>query len=218
MAKRRLLWSSLLLLPLALPIAMSVAACGGRGPLEIDTDTLDAGDQDATNGLDATTQSDGEIPDATPSTDATTRTDARAVDAGRDAGGFTIDTGIPIVNCGLCVAQSCGQDLLACIQSVPCRTTLQCVTTTCLGGGTPDPACVLKCSNGDTTALLQIFKVFQCIVSNCGQSCLALLGGTPGRDAGNAPKGDEPLQSRREIVDEAFSAFPEVCSSSAQAE
>lgn len=132
----------------ALPLA---AACGSRGPLDI------AGPYSyADSGADGTVQDSG--------------ADTGVADGGREGGGP------PIVNCALCVGQQCNQQLLQCIQSMPCRTILQCAVQKCLGmGGGFNPACLTQCGT-DFQALAQVLSVVTCVTGKCGEQCLGLLG------------------------------------------
>ena len=153
--------------PAALFTGLVLVACGARGPLDITVIQ--------------------EVPDAARAArrwthrstwwtrrDATDASEEEA--AGRDAGA--------LVNCGTCVAQSCGQQLLTCITSTACRTALQCVVTTCLTGGTPDFTCINSCTMGDNTALAQLVGAFTCIIQTCGTQCTSILGGLTGGGGG----------------------------------
>ena len=147
-----------------------IAACGARGPLDDDA-VLDA----STTGADVGTDDVSIIPDAAPP----------PVDAPADSA----SEGGSIVECGACLIQSCGADILKCVQATGCRTTLQCVATKCLGGGTPSPACLFNCAAGDPTGALQIFQIFQCVTGKCGPDCTSVLGGILGGGGGGGGGG-----------------------------
>ncbi|MDB4944971.1 MAG: hypothetical protein JWP97_4505 [Labilithrix sp.] len=159
-----------------------LVACGSRGPLDDDgpvVSTLDSG------ALPADAADAGELP-----SDAATPEDGAGHDGGGPDGGKTDgghDAGAEggtIVDCGSCLVGSCGTQILACVQSPSCRTTLQCVASTCLSGGTPNLGCVLGCAAGDLAGALQIFQVFQCATGTCGSDCGAVLGSLLGGAAG----------------------------------
>jgi hypothetical protein len=154
-----------------------VAACGSRGPLDVEI--VEEGPGDGAT-VDAVT--------VEAAVDSAADADGGAVDAPEDRGRPGFDGG-PIVNCGACVAQSCGQQFLTCLSSAPCRTALQCVVTTCLSGGTPDPACVGTCTQGDQTVLGQLIGAFTCIITNCGSQCTGVLGGLGGGGGGGGGGG-----------------------------
>lgn len=175
----------------------STGACGSRGPLDGDPPP-DAGTPDTTPVLvDA-------APDVGPDTSA-------PVDAGRESGGS-------ILECGTCLFGECSDGILACVQDAACRAIFQCVITDCFaGGGSPNPACMLKCANGDLTAGLKILQIFTCVTGTCGDDCGSLLGGLLGglgggggsssggtTDAGKKAKALPPIAK-------AFSRWPELC-------
>jgi hypothetical protein len=89
--------------------------------------------------------------------------------------GGLLDSGI--VDCGICVFSSCGTDFLTCLQDTSCATSLQCVATTCLTGGSLDPACLLGCAGGSSATLLSLVT---CVAGTCGSTCLSALGGLGG--------------------------------------
>lgn len=180
-------------------IAAAVTACGSRGPLDIEVVAA----SDADGGVDATTDatSDAASPDA--------RSDARP---GSDGGS--------IVNCGACVAQSCGAQFFQCLQSPACRTTFQCVLQDCLTGGAPNASCVLKCAGSDPTGVVQVLRIFTCVTQSCGDDCSSLLGGlgggglpgggTGGGTGGGRPGGEPLDRARTRAACEAFSRWPEL--------
>ena len=219
-----------------LPAGIVMAACGSRGPLDDDVEVVylvaDAG-QDVTAAADVGAGADtgGGTPDSSSSTDAQADTGRRMPPPGMDGGIIDIDTGIPVLNCGLCVVQQCGSQVLGCIESPTCQTTLQCVATMCLAGGTPSPTCILQCG-GDAATLLQLVQIFTCITGSCGTSCLSLVGGLGGGGGGlpggggggggpggggggpggGGPGGGFPITpGRRAVINEAFSAWPQLC-------
>jgi predicted small lipoprotein YifL len=148
---------------------IAVAACGSRGPLDLDVGAVDV---DASATVDA---SDANV-------------DAIAVDAPEDQAVETGPDGNPLVNCGQCLAQMCGQQILACLTDTTCRTTLQCVAQMCLGGGGGglDPQCALSCAGGDPGKLGGLLALFTCVTQKCGPDCTSALGGLGGgrRDGG----------------------------------
>ncbi len=160
-----------------------VGACGSRGPL------------DAEEALPAGGAADAQAADAAGDA-------AVLADATPDRGDARTDGGpVGPIACGLCVAQGCGAPILACVQNPSCARTFQCVTTSCVSGGTLDPACLVRCASGDPGGALQILQIFQCLTTKCGPDCasiLGLLGGGGGggaidagpRDAGGGPATD----------------------------
>ncbi|HEY3819731.1 MAG TPA: hypothetical protein VGL81_21330 [Polyangiaceae bacterium] len=153
-------------LPAALFATFLLVACGARGPLDIDVIEIVEGPE---GGADVAVEASADAADASDSGD--------AADAAEETQGFD---GGPIVNCGSCVVQSCGQQLLTCLTSTTCRTALQCVVTMCISGGAPDISCVTGCANGDATALGDLLGAFGCIVETCGTQCTSVLGGLTG--------------------------------------
>ena len=151
---------------IAFSAVVLVVACGARGPLDDDGPLVSA-DAATTDG--PTSLTDADLPDA--SIDGPSLRDAEP-DAASEGGS--------IIDCGQCVIGTCGTSILMCLQSTGCRTTLQCVATTCLSGGTPDLACVVGCAAGDLSGALEIFQVFQCVTGTCGSDCGSVLGGLLG--------------------------------------
>jgi len=150
--------------------ALAVAACGSRGPLDLDVGAIDV---DASATVDAS--------DA--------NADVAISDAPADAPVETGPDGNPLVNCGQCLAQQCGQQILMCLTDTTCRTTLQCVAQMCLGGGGGglNPQCALGCAGGDPGKLGGILALFTCVTQKCGADCTSALGGLGGggrRDGG----------------------------------
>lgn len=138
------------LLIVALPIA---AACGSRGPLD------DQPYGDASIDVAAIDGGAGDgAADSSP-----------VVDARADVN--------PIINCGQCLVQQCGQKIQQCIQDTTCRGILQCAAQKCLSGGQLDPKCLSDCAQGNIQGLALAFGAFQCVTSKCGDACLSLLGG-----------------------------------------
>ena len=137
-----------------------IAACGARGPLD-DDPVLDASAAADVMAADVSTDLDASPPPV----------DARA-EAASEGG--------TLIECGTCLVGQCGAGILTCVQATACRTTLQCVTTTCLAGGAPDTACLFKCASGDPTAALELFQIFQCVTGKCGGDCSSVLGGLLG--------------------------------------
>lgn len=149
--------------------ASVLASCGSRGPLE---DDLAFAPSDA-----ATDTPVSPVPDAAALEDAETDATTPPRDAGRDAAreAGPVET---VLQCVGCVADTCGEPLVGCLQSAPCRDVVQCVVTTCLaGGGGPDPVCLFGCAAGsDPASLQQAVGVFQCVAGTCGASCSSAVG------------------------------------------
>jgi hypothetical protein len=153
-------------------VAGLLVACGARGPLDITVV-----EETAEGGGDAAVLEAGpDVVDASDGGEGGDAPDDRVGPPGFDAG--------PIVNCGQCVVQSCGQQFLTCLTDTNCRTALQCVVTTCLSGGTPDPTCVLGCANGDATTLADLVGAFECVIGTCGAQCTSVLGSLGGLGGG----------------------------------
>ncbi len=160
----------------ALASAAVVCACGSRGPLDVvvveQVPADAAADAHHEAGLDATADvTEAAAMDAPPD----------IVDAPPDTMMMGFDAG-PLGNCGICLAQSCGSQLLTCVTSSGCTAALQCVATTCLTGGNPDPTCFLGCAS-DSTTQMQLLSVVGCILGNCS-SCLGALSGLGGLGGG----------------------------------
>ncbi len=154
---RRALW-------LALVPAATFIACGSRGPLddEIAPNVVDAGTADVV----------------------TIDQDAGAQDSGQPDTGF--DAGQGPLQCAQCVGQTCGTDIATCLQDTTCRSVLQCIGTTCFGGGGGgiDPSCITGCTGGGGPGVGEALGVFQCIMNECGNACGGLLGGLGGFGGG----------------------------------
>lgn len=196
-------------------VAVVLAACGSRGPL--DDAAVTAAEAGATETGSSTTE------------DATTPTPTPTADAGADAE----KEGGSIIECGSCLFTECSQGILACVQDPACSATFQCVVSDCLTGGSPNPACLLKCA-GSPQGALKIFTIFQCVTQTCGGDCGDLLatilgglgglgggggggGADAGKDAGKTDGGNklaaEPdvdgERARRNMIG-AFSRWPEL--------
>ena len=124
------------------------AACGARGPL--DDSPIDAG------------------------ADAALAPAEGGSEAGEDAGPDGGRTGL--LACGQCLSDQCGGSVLACLQAPACRTTVQCIATTCLPSGRLDLGCLTGCASGNTTGALAAFEVFDCATRTCGGDCASILG------------------------------------------
>jgi hypothetical protein len=146
-------------------VAAAFVACGSRGPLdyEIIYDTADTSTVD--------------VAPETSTTDA-------ASDGRADGPGDARPDLPPIVNCGACLIQSCGQQIFACIQSAGCREVFQCVTQRCLAGGAPDPQCLFQCAQSDPQGGVEVLRIFTCVTQQCGEDCAGLLGGLGGGGGG----------------------------------
>jgi hypothetical protein len=117
----------------------------------------------------ATVDASGGEPEAAPLDDSGPR--------GLDAGG--------LINCGTCLYEKCGTQVLACIASSTCVTVAQCAVTMCFTGGAPDPLCILqKCANGNPQELGPLIGVFSCVAMTCGMQCTSVLGGLLGGGGG----------------------------------
>jgi hypothetical protein len=138
--------------PLALGLvgAVSVGACGSRGPLD--------GEGPLSDGADAAVDA---RPEAGP---------------GRDAA----PEGGSILGCGTCLFSQCTSGLTQCVTDAGCRATFQCAVTSCLAGGSPSTACLLQCASGDPQGALKIFQILQCVTATCGGDCNPLLSGLLG--------------------------------------
>jgi predicted small lipoprotein YifL len=183
--------------------AVCLAACGSRGPLDVAV----VESSPATGGDDAGATVDANVVDAASLADATAVDAAPPpVDAAPEAS---------LINCGACVAQSCGTQIVTCLTNTSCRSTLQCFATACLAGGTGSGsipgACLLQCADGGTSTIVQLLPILTCITQSCGSSCGSALGGLGGSGGGSGgiveQIATEPGASGREM----FSAFPEVC-------
>lgn len=158
----------------AVPLAL--VACGSRGPLDVVVaeQPADAGD-------------DGTVVDAAPDGPGDGAADAADASDGAADAAPRMDAGL--LACGTCVAQSCGQPIFMCFTNPTCQQTLTCAVQKCFAGGMPDPQCVLGCANGNPQALVQLYAVFQCILSNCGAPCMGVLGGLGGGPSGGGGGG-----------------------------
>jgi hypothetical protein len=151
-----------------LALGTTIAACGSRGPLDIEIiEAPSDGGRDVV------------LVDA----------DANAADA-QDASHDVADARpeASFVDCSACLAQRCGGPILVCLQNMACRTTFQCAVQNCATGGSPDPACFFQCGQSDPQGLSAALGVFTCVTGKCGPDCTSvlggLLGGGGGRDAG----------------------------------
>jgi predicted small lipoprotein YifL len=156
-----------LAVPVAIAGAIGLAACGARGPLEVDVIDVypDAGPTSDASILDAAPEAT--LPDAAP--------DATGDDAADGNGN-------PVVDCVSCVGQMCGTDLIDCLTNTDCRTDVQCIVQMCLTGGTGgfDIGCLGTCTASDPAAGGQAITAFTCILMGCGSQCTSLLGGLGG--------------------------------------
>jgi hypothetical protein len=176
-ARRALLGSTL-------AAATIVCACGARGPLDIivvEQLPADASVDVATRDIEASVEATADV-----QADGLADGPASAMDAAPEAMGF--DGGI-LVNCGSCLVQSCGNDVLTCVTSQGCITALQCVATGCLTGGTPNFGCIQGCTNGNSTTEQQLLTLVGCVIGNCGMSCAGALGGLGGTGGGTGGGG-----------------------------
>jgi hypothetical protein len=173
LALRRALFSAALAAPVL------VVACGSRGPLDIE---VIREYPDASASLDAIADVPGETSDV-----AAHDVLADVIDAAPDV--MVGPDGGPLVNCGSCIAQSCGQQVITCITSTTCRTALQCVVQMCLTGGMPSLTCLGGCTGSDPTTQMDVLAVIGCIVGTCGSQCTGALGGLGGGGGGGGGSG-----------------------------
>lgn len=78
-----------------------------------------------------------------------------------------------------------------CISTPSCQSTLQCVATMCLAGGSADLlGCVTtQCAgDGGLASLTSLFGLFQCVTGNC-PTCAGALGGLLGGGGGGSMPG-----------------------------
>lgn len=137
-------------------VVLVIAACGSRGPLDI-------------NGIDYDHPDTGVVTDGGVMMADTGPDVAPPGDAGREGS---------LINCGTCIAQKCGAQLLACFQSMPCRGALQCAVQNCAGGMNGfDLQCMLSKCSMYLQGFAQLLPVATCVATNCGQDCLGALGG-----------------------------------------
>jgi len=134
---------------------VALAACGSRGPLDIEVV------QPASDGGDAS------VIEAS--------IDANPSDASAEANGGGLESGV--VPCAECVGQHCGAELVGCVTSSGCVTALECAAQKCVAGGMPDLGCIAGCANGDAAVLGQLVGVLGCIVTSCGPQCAGALAG-----------------------------------------
>ncbi len=161
-------------------------ACGVRSPLDYGGDGPD--DSDGSIDTDASDLDVDQLDDGATDSSRDARSDAR------DGGVVGVDTGIPILNCGLCLTGTCQAPLVGCLTNQGCRDILSCAATKCLGGGgTPDPACLLSCANGNIGGGLLAIQAFTCVAGQCGSSCLSALGGLGGGLGGQGGDGGSPF-------------------------
>jgi hypothetical protein len=155
-------------------VAVAAGGCGSRGPLDDgaygsapwqgDASTADVRPQD-----DSAAPLDGSgRPDATPIQEA--------------------------IACATCLQSKCGATFGACIADPACQSTVQCLLSQCLGGGSLDVACALGCAKGDPKQLLTVLAAATCPSQQCGKECptlVATLGGLGG-PGGGGPGGGGP--------------------------
>jgi hypothetical protein len=154
------------LVGISLAAAAVVAACGARGPLDIIVVEEAPVDASVDVHAEAAPEASSEASDGSPD----------VVDAAPDTSMTMGFDGGPLFNCGTCLVQTCGTQLLTCITSSGCTTALQCVATTCLTGGMPSISCLTGCTNGDETTEQQLLSVIGCVLGNCPTCTSALTG------------------------------------------
>ena len=162
--------------------AALVCACGSRGPLDV-TIVEEAPATDAS--VDARAEAGHDASDGGG--------DAVSTDALVDALEAAADTSMPfdagiLPDCAICLAQSCGSQLLTCITSSGCTTALQCVASMCLTGGTPNLQCFAGCTNGDQTTEMQLLGLLGCVIGSC-PGCTSALSGLGGLGGGGGGGG-----------------------------
>lgn len=142
--------------------ASASTGCGARGPLDADPLSVDAGSV-----ADATVADVEVPPPAQP-------------DAGQSEPS--------LLACGDCLTSQCSSSILACIEAPACRDSFLCVAQDCLASGSFDLGCMTKCASGDTSGLLQMLDIYQCVTSTCDADCGTFLQGALGGLAGNGKK------------------------------
>jgi hypothetical protein len=149
----------------AFSVSVVTAACGARGPLDV---VVVEEQRDAAADVSASVDAPVEAPQTGL--------------PGFDAGG--------LVSCGTCLAQNCQSQIVGCISTPSCQSTIQCVVTMCLGGGSANLlGCVAgQCAgDGGFQSLASLIGLFQCVSSNCptcGMALGGLLGGGGGGGGG----------------------------------
>ena len=133
-----------------------VAACGSRGPLDIDVIEIVA---------DAAPADVGTIP----------------LDAGADVPGDTApDTHAPsLANCGMCLAQQCGSSIVSCVQDPACTAVFQCAGQKCFASGNTSTQCLFQCAS-DPGAASDVLLIVGCVQNKCGTDCTTVLGALAG--------------------------------------
>jgi hypothetical protein len=141
-------------------ISFVCVACGSRGPLDEPEFVDVTSDSGAPEG--GTGDGGGLGADASDG--------GMSVDASRDAN-------TPI-DCAVCIGQSCSNTILACVTSLSCLSTVQCVFGGCLSNGQVNPSCALGCT-GDSgpSGLLDVLAILECVTQACGANCDSLLAG-----------------------------------------
>ncbi len=162
-----------------------VCACGSRGPLDVTiVEEGPAPDAATDASIDARAEASHDASDGGGDVSTDARVDA--LEAAADTS-MPFDGG-PLVNCGICLAQSCGSQLLTCITSSGCTTALQCVASMCLTGGTPNLQCFAGCTNGDQTTEMQLLALLGCVIGSC-PGCTSALSGLGGLGGGGGGGG-----------------------------
>jgi hypothetical protein len=187
----------------------AVVACGVRGPLDSDVIQEVASDGGGNPGPGPSVDSGGGGEDANPGVDASAPVDATpAVDAPHEAS---------LINCGTCVAQSCGTQIVSCLTNTTCAAALQCIATTCLagadgggGGGLGNLGCFTNCAGGNPANLAGLLGIIQCITTSCGSDCGSVLGGLGGLGGFGGRTIPNVSPNAGQVI---FSEFPEICGS-----
>lgn len=193
-------------------VTAGLAGCGSRGPLDLDDPN---GTGTGAKVPDAGSPSDSP-PDAQVPVD-----DASVPPPTPDAAPPKADAGPiqTVIECGSCVAKSCGDKILACIASESCRGTFQCVASTCLASGSGvNIGCLLGCAGKDPAGALAVLDVFTCLTATCGSDCGSILDllGKLGGLGGNKNLTADPGADEQVISEAAFRAvtsrWPELLS------
>lgn len=143
----------------AVASASMSTACGARGPLDADPLPVDS----------------GSVVDAA----------AADVEAAQPAPADAGQSEPSLLACGDCLASQCSSSILACIQEPACRDSFLCVAQDCLASGSFDLGCMTKCASGDTSGLLQMLDIYQCVTSTCDPDCGTFLEGALGALTGS---------------------------------
>jgi hypothetical protein len=164
-------------------VGLLLVACGARGPLEdvqvVDVlVTPDGAPANTTSGTGSTSDGGG---------NSSSSEDAGGPGTGPGSGSSSGGTGFPgipglsddggIVSCLTCVGSQCTSQIEACVTDTSCASSLQCIVTTCLAGGTGGGgvSCFTNCAG--TSGLTSLLPILECVGGACGGSCGSVIGG-----------------------------------------